>query len=314
MGEEADSKDCDMVAGDGEGDEGRVLEWEVGLPSADDLIPLSQSLISPDLAYAFSIAPEPARTLLDVHRASQSTVSSLRRHPTSSSAAAALNFFSPFPSLSSVVADDPVVLDGEGDDAEDGTTATVSTAGESSCVPPENSGDDHSSRSLKRPRLVWTAQLHKRFIDVVSHLGIKNAVPKTIMQLMNVDGLTRENVASHLQKYRLYRKRMEGIPGVGLPPSDHFPHEPPSQTLMPMPYGVPPPPVPMPVFGISFHPGHSGAKEMMPVVSRHQAAGAYHGFVSHHPNGGAIGDQQGDWSAGNKSGVDAGLCFRSQQA
>ena len=37
-----------------------------------------------------------------------------------------------------------------------------------------------------------------------------NAVPKTIMQLMNVEGLTRENVASHLQKYRLYLKRLQG--------------------------------------------------------------------------------------------------------
>jgi len=44
---------------------------------------------------------------------------------------------------------------------------------------------------LKRPRLVWTPQLHKRFVDAVAHLGIKNAVPKTIMQLMSVDGLTR---------------------------------------------------------------------------------------------------------------------------
>ena len=57
---------------------------------------------------------------------------------------------------------------------------------------------------------MWTPPLHKRFVDAVSHLGIKNAVPKTIMQLMNVEGLTRENVASHLQKYRLYLKRLQG--------------------------------------------------------------------------------------------------------
>lgn len=49
----------------------------------------------------------------------------------------------------------------------------------------------------------------------MAHLGIKNAVPKTIMQLMSVDGLTRENVASHLQKYRLYLKRMQGISSGG---------------------------------------------------------------------------------------------------
>lgn len=73
----------------------------------------------------------------------------------------------------------------------------------------EGPEEDHA-RALKRPRLVWTPPLHKRFVDAVSHLGIKNAVPKTIMQLMNVEGLTRENVASHLQKYRLYLKRLQG--------------------------------------------------------------------------------------------------------
>lgn len=31
-----------------------------------------------------------------------------------------------------------------------------------------------------------------------------------LMQLMNVDGLTRENVASHLQKYRLQLRKEEG--------------------------------------------------------------------------------------------------------
>ncbi|CBI32815.3 unnamed protein product, partial [Vitis vinifera] len=44
------------------------------------------------------------------------------------------------------------------------------------------------------------------------------------MQLMSVDGLTRENVASHLQKYRLYLKRMQGLSagGGGRASSEHF--------------------------------------------------------------------------------------------
>ncbi|CAA2955558.1 transcription factor MYBC1-like [Olea europaea subsp. europaea] len=74
-------------------------------------------------------------------------------------------------------------------------------------------GLDNPAPRLRRPPLVWTPQLHKRFVDAVAHLGIKYAVPKTILQLMSVDGLTRENVASHLMKYRLYLKRMQGISG-----------------------------------------------------------------------------------------------------
>ncbi|KAH7437555.1 hypothetical protein KP509_05G078100 [Ceratopteris richardii] len=83
--------------------------------------------------------------------------------------------------------------------------------------------DEQSARTLKKPRLVWTSQLHKRFVDAVAQLGIKNAVPKTIMQLMNVDGLTRENVASHLQKYRLYLKRSQDTStNEGLSSSDQL--------------------------------------------------------------------------------------------
>lgn len=53
---------------------------------------------------------------------------------------------------------------------------------------------------------------HKVCKGYASEQGVKNAVPKTILQLMNVDGMTRENVASHLQKYRLYLKKLGGYP------------------------------------------------------------------------------------------------------
>ncbi|KAI4386583.1 hypothetical protein MLD38_004504 [Melastoma candidum] len=126
--------------------------WEEQLPPPEELMPISQSLITPDLALAFDIPSGPHTP----------------PHPSNLSPAA---------------------------------TDLADSAGNS----------DEPARTLKRPRLVWTPQLHKRFVDAVAHLGIKNAVPKTIMQLMSVDGLTRENVASHLQKYRLYLKRMQSL-------------------------------------------------------------------------------------------------------
>ncbi|CAI9778746.1 unnamed protein product [Fraxinus pennsylvanica] len=84
----------------------------------------------------------------------------------------------------------------------------------------ENCTEDQlcPAKSQKRARLVWTSKLHKRFLDVVEHLGLKNAGPNKIVQIMNVDGLTRENVASHLQKYRLYNKRKKESPSA----SDHM--------------------------------------------------------------------------------------------
>lgn len=57
-------------------------------------------------------------------------------------------------------------------------------------------------REPSRRRLVWTKALHKRFAKAVDTLGLHTAVPKAIMELMQVPGLTRENIASHLQKYR----------------------------------------------------------------------------------------------------------------
>ena len=74
---------------------------------------------------------------------------------------------------------------------------------------PEEGHEDSSA--LKKPRVVWSAELHQQFVTAVNTLGIDKAVPKRILDLMGVQGLTRENVASHLQKYRLYLKRLQGV-------------------------------------------------------------------------------------------------------
>ncbi|KAF3598434.1 hypothetical protein F2Q69_00035331 [Brassica cretica] len=178
------------------------MEWEKGLPSDEDLASLSYSLVPWNLAMAFSITPEKSRTIQDVNRASETTFS------TSSSTNLGV----------AAEEEDRVGSSSPGSDSkkqkisEDAAGVDISTAEEG------DSGTE--DLKLKRARLVWTPQLHKRFVDVVAHLGIKNAVPKTIMQLMNVEGLTRENVASHLQKYRLYLKRMQGLTSEGPSSSD----------------------------------------------------------------------------------------------
>lgn len=82
----------------------------------------------------------------------------------------------------------------------------------------EMENDDPTSS--KKPRVVWSVELHQQFVTAVNQLGIDKAVPKRILELMNVPGLTRENVASHLQKFRLYLKRLSGVAQqqVGLAP------------------------------------------------------------------------------------------------
>ncbi|KAK9277301.1 hypothetical protein L1049_006841 [Liquidambar formosana] len=77
----------------------------------------------------------------------------------------------------------------------------------------ELENDDPSTS--KKPRVVWSVELHQQFVSAVNQLGIDKAVPKRILELMNVPGLTRENVASHLQKFRLYLKRLSGVAQQG---------------------------------------------------------------------------------------------------
>ncbi|KAK1292986.1 Two-component response regulator ARR12 [Acorus calamus] len=74
--------------------------------------------------------------------------------------------------------------------------------------------DEHENEdpgAQKKPRVVWSMDLHGKFVAAVHQLGIDKAVPKRILDIMNVEKLTRENVASHLQKYRLYLKRVSSM-------------------------------------------------------------------------------------------------------
>ncbi|XP_057522876.1 two-component response regulator ORR24-like [Amaranthus tricolor] len=75
----------------------------------------------------------------------------------------------------------------------------------------ENEHENEDPSSQKKPRVVWSVELHRKFVAAVNQLGLDKAVPKKILELMNVDKLTRENVASHLQKYRLYLKRISSV-------------------------------------------------------------------------------------------------------
>ena len=61
-----------------------------------------------------------------------------------------------------------------------------------------------------KTRFVWSAELHVRFEEAVAKLGIDRAKPQAISLLMGVEGdnaPTRQNIKSHLQKYRLLLKK-----------------------------------------------------------------------------------------------------------
>ena len=50
----------------------------------------------------------------------------------------------------------------------------------------------------------WTRELHDKFVSAVEALSVDKAVPSKILERMGScsEGLTRQNIASHLQKYR----------------------------------------------------------------------------------------------------------------
>lgn len=66
----------------------------------------------------------------------------------------------------------------------------------------------HQQPTSRKQRRCWSPELHRRFVDALTQLGGPQvATPKQIRELMHVDGLTNDEVKSHLQKYRLHTRR-----------------------------------------------------------------------------------------------------------
>ncbi|OIT29678.1 myb family transcription factor efm [Nicotiana attenuata] len=64
-------------------------------------------------------------------------------------------------------------------------------------------------QNARKQRRCWSPELHRRFIDALKQLGgSQAATPKQIRELMQVDGLTNDEVKSHLQKYRLHIRKL----------------------------------------------------------------------------------------------------------
>lgn len=81
------------------------------------------------------------------------------------------------------------------------------------------SADDKGTGKV---RFVWSSELHERFEQAVAKLGVDRAKPQAISQLMGIEGdnaPTRQNIKSHLQKYRLFVKKRAAQAAGELPPS-----------------------------------------------------------------------------------------------
>ncbi|CAJ1939388.1 unnamed protein product [Sphenostylis stenocarpa] len=69
-------------------------------------------------------------------------------------------------------------------------------------------------QTARKQRRCWSPELHRRFVNALQKLGgSQAATPKQIRELMQVDGLTNDEVKSHLQKYRLHTRRVPAASG-----------------------------------------------------------------------------------------------------
>ena len=108
------------------------------------------------------------------------------------------------------------VADGSGESAARGkqqhsrSGAGESRGGGGETSDGEGGAPEAGEPAEKKARFVWTPEMHLRFERAVHKLGVPHAKPQAIRQLMGCEGEeyapTRQNIKSHLQKYRQSRQ------------------------------------------------------------------------------------------------------------
>ncbi|BBN69402.1 response regulator 2 [Prunus dulcis] len=77
----------------------------------------------------------------------------------------------------------------------------------------DSHGDYEERTAAPRRRLAWKISLRDKFLRAIAHIGLDKPTPKKILAFMNEPNLTMNQVASHLQKYRIFLKRKEAAAG-----------------------------------------------------------------------------------------------------
>ncbi|CAA0825135.1 Homeodomain-like superfamily protein [Striga hermonthica] len=107
-----------------------------------------------------------------------------------------------FPELALVSSHKDEVMMGA-EEGKIGNNSNKSFSGEKEQVNNNNNNNNNSnntSQTQRKARRCWSPDLHRRFVNALHMLGGSQvATPKQIRELMKVDGLTNDEVKSHLQ-------------------------------------------------------------------------------------------------------------------
>lgn len=99
----------------------------------------------------------------------------------------------------------------------------VSVINGANTSPTTSTPNTSQTQTQRKSRRCWSPELHRRFVNALQQLGGSQvATPKQIRELMKVDGLTNDEVKSHLQKYRLHTRRPSPSPPSSNPQAPHL--------------------------------------------------------------------------------------------